>query len=82
MMRRTVLAILVLASAAFALPGVASAGGVTIGAGPGGVYIGTHDRDYWRHRHWRHRYDRDCRVVVTHRWRHGERITVRRQICD
>lgn len=24
---------------------------------------------------------RSCRVVVTHRWRHGRRVTVRRRIC-
>ncbi len=23
-----------------------------------------------------------CRVVITHRWRHGHRVTIRRTICD
>lgn len=23
-----------------------------------------------------------CRVVVTHAWRHGHRVTVRRTVCD
>lgn len=23
-----------------------------------------------------------CRVIVTHKWRHGHRVTVRRTVCD
>jgi hypothetical protein len=68
--------------------GLASAQGVDIDVGRGGVHVGPgydrgYDRDDWR---WRHRettgYGRDCRVIVRHILRDGERITVRRRICD
>jgi hypothetical protein len=51
-----------------------------------GVTIRTgSDHDHWRHRHhWRGDYARArCRVVVTHRINgHGDRVTVRKKICD
>jgi hypothetical protein len=62
--------------------GAASA--IEFNVGPGGVYVGPqhHHRDH--RRGWRaYNYARDCRVVVRHhinRW--GERVTVRRRICD
>ena len=61
--------------------GVASAQGVELDVGRGGVYVGP------RHHHWRgyrsYDYARDCRVIVTHRTnRFGERVTVRRRVCD
>ena len=64
--------------------GVASAAGVEFDVGRGGVYVGPN----YHHRHWHHGYraygyERDCRVVVTHRINgHGDRVTVRRRICD
>lgn len=81
-MKRIILASAVVAAAAlgsFASTGPAKAQGVVIGAGPSGVYVGTGHR---RH-HWRRDYDyARCRTVVTTRWRHGNRITVRRRVCD
>lgn len=82
-MKRIVLAAAVAAAAAigsFASGGAAQAQGVVIGAGPGGVYVG--ERHGWHHRHhWRRDYA-SCRTVVTTRWHHGRRVTVRRRICD
>ncbi|HXD46673.1 MAG TPA: hypothetical protein VN655_16210 [Pseudolabrys sp.] len=79
-MKRIVIATAVLAAAAFGSIGAASAQGVVVGAGPSGVYVGT---GYHHHRHWRHDYDyARCRTVVTTRWHHGHRVTVRRRICD
>jgi hypothetical protein len=81
-MKRIVIASAVLAAAAFGSFGSvspANAEGVVIGAGPGGVYVGTAHR----HHHWRRDYGyARCRTVVTTRWRHGNRITVRRRVCD
>jgi hypothetical protein len=55
----------------------ATANAVEFGVGPGGAYVGP-DRP--------HGYYRDggeCRTVITHRInRYGERVEVRRQICD
>lgn len=50
--------------------------GVTIRAG--------RDHDHWRHHHWRGDYARaHCRVIVTHRINgHGDRVTVRKKVCD
>lgn len=72
-----------------ALSGLALAGlsatpparAVEFDVGPGGVHV---ERDHrWRDRYDRDRYDRDCRVVIDHhRNRRGERVTVRRRICD
>jgi Ni/Co efflux regulator RcnB len=82
-MKRIVLAIALFAGSV----GLASAQGVDIDVGRSGVHVDPgydhgHDRD-WR---WRHRettgFGRDCRVIVRHIWRDGERITERRRICD
>jgi hypothetical protein len=68
--------------------GLASAQGVDIDVGRGGVHVGPdyryRDRDDWR---WRHRetygFGRgDCRIVERRIWRDGERVIVRRRICD
>jgi len=50
--------------------------GVTIRAGD--------SHDHWRHgHHWRGDYARACRTIVTHRINsHGDRVTVRRKVCD
>jgi hypothetical protein len=62
--------------------GAASAAGVEFDVGRGGVYVGP------RHHHYRHDwraydYARGCRVVVReHINRFGERVSVRRRICD
>ena len=84
-MNRIVLAAAVAAAAAigsFAAGGAAQAQGVVIGAGPSGVYVGERHGYHHRH-HWRRDYGYSgCRTVVTTRWRHGNRITVRRRICD
>jgi len=74
-MKRIVLAAAVAAAAAFASVGAANA--VVIGAGPNGVYVGP---GYHHHHHWRRDYA-GCRTVVTTRWHHGRRVTVRRRVC-
>jgi hypothetical protein len=78
-MKRIAIAAAVAAVAAFGSIGAASAQGVVVGAGPGGVYVGT---GYHHHHHWRGDYgSARCRTVVTTRWRHGHRVTVRRRSC-
>ncbi|HEY0848930.1 MAG TPA: hypothetical protein VGD96_03395 [Bradyrhizobium sp.] len=56
---------------------VATANAVEFGVGPGGAYVGPdRDRGYYRD------YG-DCRTVITQRTnRYGERVEVRRRICD
>jgi len=85
-MKRIAIAAAVLAATAFGAIGTASAQGVEVDVGRGGVYVGPrHDHDwYWRHRHYRETYGYGgCRVVVrTHINRWGERVTERRRVCD
>jgi hypothetical protein len=77
-MKRIAITATVLVAAALGSIGPSNAAGVVVGAGPHGVYVGTTHRH-----HWRHDYDyARCRTIVTTRWRHGERITVRRRVCD
>lgn len=79
-MKYVAIAIAVLGLTAINTAGTAKAEdfGVTIRAGD--------SHDHWRHRHhWRGDYARanHCRVVVTHRINgHGDRVTVRKKICD
>ncbi len=83
-MKRIILAgALVIASV-----GLASAQ-VDIDVGRGGVHVGPNYRDYdrddwrWRHRRETYGFGRgDCRVVERRIWRDGERLVVRRRICD
>ena len=83
-MRRVVFALALLGGSV----GVASAQGVEFDVGPGGVHVGPRYHHYygddwrWRHRHETYGYAGDCRVVFRHFWRDGERVTVRRRICD
>jgi len=65
------------AAAVFAAAGSISAQAVEFDVGPGGVHVGPHHR-------WHHAYDRgDCRTIIDHhRNRWGERVTVRRRVCD
>jgi hypothetical protein len=76
-MKRIALAMLVL--------GMAIAGGTgAANAASFGVYVGP-DHPYWRHHHWRgvYAYEPECHVIVRHHInRFGERVTVRRRICD
>ena len=79
-MKRIAIAAAVLAATALGSIGAANAEGVVVGAGPVGVYVGS-----GHHHHWRRDYDyaRSCRVIVrTHVNRFGERVTVRRRVCD
>ena len=88
-MKRIAIAAALAAAAALGSVGAATAAGVEFDVGPGGVYVGGHDHDRysddWR---WRHRYRETygaggCRTVIrTHINRFGERVTVRRRICD
>jgi hypothetical protein len=81
-MKRIAIAAAVLAATAF---GSVAANAVEFDVGPRGVYVGpNHHHSYWRHRHWRHAYGfAGCRTVVrTHINRFGERVSVRRRICD
>ena len=84
-MKRIAIAAAIAAATALGSVSAASAAAVEFDVGPGGVYVGP-NHHHWRHRdHWRRAYDYDggCRVIVRHhinRW--GERVTVRRRICD
>jgi hypothetical protein len=73
-----------IAAAALGLAMISNAG--TAKAEDFGVSIRTGgDRHYSRHHHWRGDYARasHCRVVVKHRINaHGDRVTVRKRICD
>jgi hypothetical protein len=72
------LAIGLLAAAGVAIAAPASAQGF-------GIYLGAnHPHHHWHH-HWRgaYAYEPECRIIIRHhinRW--GERITVRRRICE
>lgn len=79
-MIRFAIAAAILSAATFSSAGLASADGLVVGAGPAGVYVDV-GHPYRRH-HWRRHYER-CRVIVRHRInRFGERVTVRRRICE
>jgi hypothetical protein len=59
------------ATAVFALAGPIAAQAAEFDVGPGGVRIGPSHRD------------RDCRVIIDHHTNdRGDRVTVRRRICD
>lgn len=78
-MKRIAITAAIVAAAALGSLGAANAQGVVVGAGPHGVYVGP---GYHHHHHWRRDYDfAGCRTVVTTRWHHGNRVTVRRRIC-
>jgi hypothetical protein len=50
-----------------------------------GVYVGTDHPHHWRHHEWRgdYAYVPECRIVTrTHINRWGERVVVRKRICD
>lgn len=56
---------------------VATANAIEFGVGPGGVYVGP-DRPYGYYNDYG-----GCRTVITHRInRYGERVQIRRRICD
>ena len=82
-MKRILLALVLFAGSV----GLASAQGVDIDVGRGGVHVGPgYDRGYdhawrWRH-HETYGSGGDCRVVIRQIWRNGEHITERRRICD
>jgi hypothetical protein len=60
--------------------GAGMARAVEFDVGPGGVYVG-HRHPYGDYRAY-DRYER-CRVIIDHRVnRFGDRVTVRRRICD
>ncbi|HZT26707.1 MAG TPA: hypothetical protein VFA57_13495 [Pseudolabrys sp.] len=69
-----------------ALVGLALIGGAgSASAASFGVYVGNDHPYYRHHRHWRdyYAYQPGCRIVITHRYnRYGDRITVRKRICD
>ena len=86
-MKRIAITAAVLAATAFSAIGTAAAQGVEMDVGRGGVFVGErHDHDrFFRHRHFRETFGfgGECRVVVrTHINRFGERVSVRRRICD
>jgi hypothetical protein len=67
------------AAAALGVGTIGAANALEFGVGPGGVYVGPGDH-YYHHRY----YDYGgCRTVITHRTNEfGERVTVRRRVCD
>jgi hypothetical protein len=80
-MTRGVIAMAMIAGATLGLNQAAKA--IEFDVGPGGVHVG---RDHhWRDRDWRgcYGYSSGCRVVIDHHINdRGERVTVRRRICD
>jgi hypothetical protein len=84
-MKRIAIAAAILAATAVGSVGAAQAGGVDLNVGPRGVYVGPGHHYGWRHRHYGETYGwgGGCRMVVrTHYNRFGERVTVRRRVCD
>lgn len=78
-MQRILTAAAVLATATFGSFQAANA--LSFHVGPGGVSIGEHHHRYYDEGY--RSYGSACRVVVDHRVnRFGERVTVRRRICD
>jgi hypothetical protein len=74
-MKRYILALAALTT--LSLGTVATANAIEFGVGPGGAYVGP-DRYYG----YRSDYG-GCRTVITERTnRYGERVEVRRRICD
>jgi hypothetical protein len=72
-----------IAAAVIGLAAINTAG--TAKAEDFGVSIRAGDHhDNWRHgHHWRGDYARACRTVVTHRINgRGDRVTVRKKVCD
>ena len=77
-MKRIALSIGLLTFAALSGGGIANAQSF-------GVYVGSDHPHYWHHHNWRNdfAYAPRCRVITrTHIDRWGERVTVRRRICD
>jgi hypothetical protein len=65
------------AAAALTAGSVGAANAFELGIGPGGVHVGPG----W-HRHY-YDYEGGCRMIVTHRINpDGDRVTVRRRVCD
>jgi len=82
-MRKIIIAAAVAASAAIGMAGAASAQGVEVDVGRGGVHVGPGYDGYHRDRYRAYGYERGCRVIVTKRInRFGERVTERRRVCD
>lgn len=55
---------------------MATANAFEVGVGPGGIHVGP---GYYHHGY----YDNGCRVIITHRYnRFGDRVVVRRRVCD
>ena len=78
---RVALVALAFAAAMVASPQFAAAEDVYVGVGRGGVHVGVDDG--YRRGHWRNHYARECRVIVHHRInRFGERVTIRKRVCD
>jgi hypothetical protein len=76
-MKRSILALAGFLAITAGAPGPANA--VEVDVGPGGIHVGPQ-----RHYGYRsfNRYS-DCRVIIDRRVnRYGERVTVRRRVCD
>ena len=71
-----------IAAAILGLAAVSTAG--TAKAEDFGVTVRAGDSHYRHHHHWRGDYARaHCRMVVTQRINgHGDRVTVRKKVCD
>ena len=78
-MKRTLFALSAVAALMAGSAGAASA--LEFGVGPGGVGVDVGPR--YHHRYY-DRYDTErCRVIIDHRLNaDGDRVTVRRRICD
>jgi hypothetical protein len=84
-MKRFVIAAAIAASAVIGVVSTASAQGVEVDVGRGGVRVGErhHGWDRWHRAYGYDRgYERGCRVIVTrHINRFGERVVERRRVC-
>jgi hypothetical protein len=78
-MQKAIIAAAVLIAALATSAGTSNA--VEFSVGPNGLRVGPHH--HRRHFYDSYNRDRDCRIVVRHRMnRYGERVTVRKRICD
>ncbi|CAN5202316.1 hypothetical protein BH11PSE4_BH11PSE4_19220 [soil metagenome] len=85
-MKRYLMILGIIGAGALGAAGSANAQGVRLGIGPSGVHVGVNDHHRGRHhRRWNrhHGYRNDCRVIVRkHINRRGERVVVRKRVCD
>ena len=78
-MKSLLVAAAVAAAAMIAVPAASQAESFSVRIGNGHHHHRHVDRGW--HRGWHARAGGHCRTVITHKWRHGNRITIRKRIC-